>query len=211
MGHPSNARNIRVSDLCAPHIYAYTKGEPQMEKMNIADYRKLAGEPNKKVQNQIKGAVNRRNGQLFEGLIQSACIRYEMDDVAYIEKTPEPMRPISGQRRDGSFIAVFEKKAQADYKGTLKGGKAIGFEAKHTEADRIKREAVSDEQEKCLDKMMNMGAVCFVLVSFGFRSFYKVPWGVWKNMKQIYGRKYLKPEDIEQYKVEHIGYLKFLG
>ncbi len=184
-----------------------------MERMTVSEYKKtlLPDTPSKKVQNQIKGAVNRRNGQLFEGLIQSSCEKYYIDGVAYIEKTPEPMRPISKQNKNGSFTAVFEKMAQADYKGTLKGGRAIGFEAKHTEADRIKREAVSSEQEKCLDRMMEMGATCFVLVSFSFRDFFRVPWGVWKNMKPIYGRKYLKPEDIEQYRVEYGMYLKFLG
>lgn len=184
-----------------------------MERMTVSEYKKtlLPDPPTKKVQNQIKGTVNRRNGQLFERLIESSCEKYYRDGVAYIEKTPEPMRPISKQNKNGSFTAVFEKMAQADYKGTLKGGRAIGFEAKHTESDRIKREAVSEEQEKCLDRMMEMGATCFVLVSFGFRDFFRVPWGVWKNMRPIYGRKYLKPEDIEQYRVEYGMYLKFLG
>lgn len=184
-----------------------------MARMTIQEYKALQNtEKKKKVKNQIKGTVNRQNGQMFEGLIKSACIRYEIDGVAYIEKTPEPMRPITKQAKDGSFKAVFEKKAQPDYKGTLKGGRAVCFEAKHTEADRILQAAVNDEQEKALDKNMGMGATCFVLVSFGFRDFFKVPWGVWKNMKQIFGRKYLKPDDkdMQQFKVDHIGYLKFL-
>lgn len=181
-----------------------------MANMSVTEYRQLAGEPKKNVRNQIQGAINKRNGALFEQLIEASCNQYLLKKIAKIEKTPEPVRQIGAKQKNGVFFAVYEKKAQADYKGTLKGGRAVCFEAKHTEADRIKREAVSEEQEKCLDENMEMGAVCFVLVSFGFKSFFKVPWGVWKNMKQIYGRKHLKPEDIEQYKVKYKGYLTFL-
>ena len=184
-----------------------------MERMSAAEYRNilLPDTPGKKVQNQIKGARNKRNGKQFEDVIEASCVQYFLDKVAKIEKTPEPVKQLGPKQKNGTFIACYEKKAQADYKGTLTGGRAVCFEAKHTECDRIQRSAVSEDQEGCLDDMMEMGAVCFVLVSFGFRSFFKVPWGVWKNMKQIYGRKYLKPEDIEQYRVEYRGYLKFLG
>lgn len=185
-----------------------------MERMSVSEYKDMMSDPKQKtknVRNRIKGTVNRRNGKLFEGIIEAACEQYFIKDIAHIEKTPEPMRPITGQSKDGSFKAVFEKKAQADFKGTLKGGRSVHFEAKHTDADRIEYSAVSDKQEENLDKTMQMDGVCFVLVSFGFQSFYKVPWGVWKNMKGIFGRKYLKPEDLEQYKVEYMGYLKFLG
>lgn len=182
-----------------------------MNRMSIEEYKQLAGAHDQAVRNRIQGKVNRNNGDLFEALIEASCEYYLREGIAYIEKTPEPMKPISKADKRGRFTAVFEKKAQADYKGSLKGGRAVAFEAKHTDADRILQNAVSDEQEKCLDSMMQMSAVCFVLVSFGFRDFYKVPWGVWKNMKQIYGRKYLKPEDIEQYRVKFRGVLYFLG
>ena len=182
-----------------------------MSNMSITEYRALAGEPNKKIRNQIQGARNKRNGQQFEDLIEAACEQYFLDKVAKIEKTPEPIKQVGPMQKNGRFIAVYEKAAQVDYKGTLKkGGRTVCFDAKHTESDRIQQSAISSDQEDCLDGYMEMGAVCFVLVSFGFRDFFKVPWGVWKNMKKIYGHKYLKPEEIEQYRVEYRGYLRFL-
>ena len=182
-----------------------------MEHMTAEEYKKLAGANDKAVRARIQGIVNRRNGELFENLIEASCNHFRMKGIAYIEKTPEPMRPISKPDKRGRFTAVFEKMAQADYKGALKGGKAIAFEAKHTDADRIQRSAVSDEQEKCLDSMLEMGAECFVIVSFGFQKFYKVPWGLWKNMKQLFGRKYLKPEDITEYRIKYDGVLHFVN
>ena len=52
---------------------------------------------------------------------------------------------------------------QPDYKGTLRNGFSIVFEAKHTDTDRIKRAVITDEQEKRLDKHLALGAECFVL------------------------------------------------
>lgn len=182
-----------------------------MSNMSLAEYKALAGEPNKKIRNQIKGARNKRDGKIFEELIEAACVQYFIDKVAKIEKTPEPIKQLGPKQEGGRFIAAYEKSAQVDFKGTLKGGRTVCFDAKHTETDRIQRSAISSDQEECLDGYMEMGATCFVLVGFSFRDFFRVPWGVWKNMKQIYGRKYLKPEDIEQYRVEYRMYLKFLG
>ena len=49
------------------------------------------------------------------------------------------------------------------------------------------------------------------MVSFGFREFFKVPWAIFRAMKEHYGRKYIKPEDVQEYKVKYIGgVLRFL-
>lgn len=176
-----------------------------MQRITTNEYKKMCAlgkAPD--VRNQIRGAQNKRNGDLFEEMIKKACDIYKSKAQAFIQKTPEPMKvlkPIPNQ--PGRFIACFQKKAQPDFKGVLKGGKAVEFDAKHTNKDRIEKSCISSEQADCLDAMMEMDAMCFVAVSFGFNEFFRVPWGVWKNMKQIYGRQYLKPEDIQQYKVPY--------
>ena len=109
---------------------------------------------------------------------------------------PSKRRPNQCVRSSG-FIAVFEKKAQPDFKGTLNGGRTIAFEAKHTEAGRIDQKQVSDEQCRRLCSFQARGALCFVLVSFSFESFCMVPWDVWRDMESIYGRKYLKRSEAE--------------
>lgn len=158
-----------------------------------------------------RGRRSRYAGQRFEGHIEASCEAYSREGKAEIEKTPEPTKQLGDKNAQGRFIACYAKKAQPDYKGTLAGGRAVVFEAKHTYADRLEQSAVTEEQAKRLDKHEALGAKCFVLVSFGFCTFHRVPWGVFKNMKGIYGRKYITPEDVEQYKVEvKDGLIRFL-
>lgn len=160
--------------------------------------------------NAIRGKRNRDSGEYFEQLISASCRYYDGTGKAYITKTPEPMKPIR-QTGSGRFEAFFEKKAQPDFKGTLAGGRAVAFEAKHTETGRMLQSAVNYEQEKQLDRHEQMGALCFVLVSFDFRLFYRVPWDIWRSMKQHYGHKYITPEEAAPYRLRYInGVLDFL-
>ena len=155
--------------------------------------------------NRIKGKINHANGKMFETLIEASCRWYEDMGRASIEKTPEPMRPIK-RLSGGKFVAVFEKKAQPDFKGTLNGGRAIAFEAKHTEDGQIEQKQVSDEQSRRLCALQAQGALCYVLVSFSFESFCMIPWDIWREMKTMYGRKYLKRSEAEI-----IGQVRFDG
>lgn len=153
-------------------------------------------------------------GERFENMISAACNYYRSQNIADIEKTPEPMRPLKpyGDRRRGQYVAVFTKKAQNDYKGILNGGRCVAFEAKHTDADKIEASAVSDRQAELLENYEKMGASCFVLVSFKFEQFYRIPWSVWRDMKDIYGHKHLKRSEIQDYEIglNHLGTLEFL-
>lgn len=80
---------------------------------------------------QYQGAVSRAQGKHFEEYIDLSLHYYEQRGEAVVEKTPEPMRPTK-DLGNGKFIAYYEKAAQPDYKGTLKGGRAVVFEAKYT-------------------------------------------------------------------------------
>lgn len=152
----------------------------------------------------LQGYKNKYNGLSFEEIITNSCHHYIAREVAVIIKTPEPMRPI----RDlggGKFVAVYEKHAQPDYKGALIGGRAIMFEAKHTDTEELKQSAVTEPQTVSLNYHEKFGAECFVLISFGFRQFFRVPWKVFKAMKEVYGRKYVRPADLAQYRVRFDG------
>ncbi len=158
-----------------------------------------------KYSNQIKGAINRNAGKTLEKLITNACEIYKESGKAVIEKTPEPMKILKAMGQ-GRFVTVFEKKAQPDYKGTLRGGQAIVFEAKFTSKDRIQRSAVTPKQSKELDQHEKAGALCFVLVSFSFKKNYLVPWSVFRDCADLFERRYLKPEDLPEYYVPLLGY-----
>ena len=72
-------------------------------------------------------------------------------------------------------------------------------------------EELTDEQIDRLTLHHKMGAATYVLVSFGLEDFYRIPWEVWRDMKAIYGRKYIKAADVEQYRVPYMsGVLKLL-
>ena len=98
-----------------------------------------------------------------------------------------------------------------DFKGTLTGGRAVVFEAKHTDSDRIEQSRLTDEQVESLSTHHGLGAAAFVLVSVGLQDFFRVPWEVWRDMKDIYGHKHMKLAELEPYRVQYIaGVLKLL-
>lgn len=171
-----------------------------MERMTAADYRAS-----------FQGKRNRALGLKFEEIINEACEHYRSTGLAYIEKTPEPMRVIGVlNRKLGQFKAVFEKAAQPDFKGTMQGGRAIVFEAKHTETDRIKQDAVTEDQKDAMDLHESMGALCFVIVCLD-NHYYRVPWERWKTMKEDCGHKYMNAADLHPYTLgTWPGHLRFL-
>lgn len=159
----------------------------------------------------LRGKQNRTAGASFEQIIDAACQYYKENGIAEIDKTPEAMKPLGHQNVKGQFLACYVKKAQPDFKGTLKGGRSIVFEAKFTSSDKMQQSVVTEKQAEALERHQRLGAKCFVVISFSFKNFYRVPWEVWRDMKSIYGRKYIKPEDIPQYEVRFLfGLLDFL-
>lgn len=148
-----------------------------------------------------QGMVNRAQGKLFEERIDAALAYYDRLGVASVEKTPEPMRPLK-RLSEGRFVAVFEKPAQPDYKGTLQGGRAVVFEAKHTTTGQMEQSRVTDAQANRLDHHMQLGALCFIVAGFGPDDVYRVPWRIWRDMKAAFGRKYVSPKDLEEYRVK---------
>lgn len=153
----------------------------------------------------MTGKRSKAAGEIFERIISASCEYYREQGKAIIEKTPEPMKPLGKMNRKGQFTAVFTKQAQPDFKGVLHGGKTVVFEAKHTDGDRIEKSRLTDTQQEELYAYHMMGAECFILVSFGFTQFCKIPWVVWQDMKGIFGRKYITEEDAEQFAIAEEG------
>lgn len=153
-----------------------------------------------KLARRVQGKKNRAQGALFEKLIGQACDFYRSRNIADIEKTPEPMQPTK-DLGNGHFIAHYTGAAQADYKGFLMGGRAVNFEAKYTESDRMTQDRVTPDQVERLERAYRYGAHAFVLCSFGGVAFYRVPWVVWRDMKAKFGHKYITPQEAAPYAV----------
>ncbi|WP_251205855.1 Holliday junction resolvase RecU [Acetatifactor aquisgranensis] len=150
---------------------------------------------------QIIGRRNKAAGETFERWISDACEFYLHKGLAYIEKTPEPFH-ITGKDRNGVVRGYYEKKGQPDYKGILCDGTGIMFEAKHTDSDRISQTVITDAQWKGLDIYEGFGAHCYVMVSMGLTRFYRVPWSVWKGMKELFGHKFMTAQELEPYRLQ---------
>lgn len=150
---------------------------------------------------QFLGKIAKENGKKFESRLDDSFSYYAQKGYAIIEKTPEPMHPAKSLG-NGKFIAYYEKKAQPDYKGTIKGGRTVMFEAKFTTADRMEQSRVLQSQQDYMDRHQALGARCFVIAGFNSGGVYCVPWSVWKAMKETFGRKYVTEHDLENYQVQ---------
>ena len=147
-----------------------------------------------------KGRLSRKMGQKFEERIEEAFAYYRQRGFAHVDKNQEPMRVL--KRLDGGkFIACFTKKAQADFKGTIKGGRTVVYEAKFTASEKLEQSVVDPNQTEYLDFHNALGARCYVIAGYASGAVYLIPWVVWKNMKERFGRKYVKEDDLEPYKV----------
>lgn len=156
------------------------------------------------VYRQMRGALEHAQGQQFETRLNAAFDFYRDRGLADIQKTPEAMRVVKNLG-NGKFVAVFEKKAQADYSGVLANGRAVAMEAKSTKADRIEQGRVTKEQGDFLELRQSMGAVCFVLAGFSSGNVYRLPWVVWRDMKDIFSRKSVTEEDLAEFRVPRQG------
>lgn len=159
--------------------------------------------------NKYSGLKAKRNGSNFERLIEMSCAYYQQMGVAHIQKTPEPFRLL---RKQGSqAIGIYEKKAQPDFTGTLKGGKSIVFEAKHTNGTNMPFDRINDTQERDLAYHSHLGARASIIVSFSMKHFYMVPYADWKELKETIGKKSVNQSDLVDYQLStEKGILNFL-
>lgn len=163
-----------------------TKYDPRKNAEGYNDPTPYAAE--KHMMAQIRGKQARVAGGYFENIISASCDYYL-----------------------SRGLACYTKQAQPDYGGTLKGGRSIYFEAKHTDDERIEQRRLTQEQQDDLEAHHKLGAIAFVLVSVSLTDFYRVPWPVWRDMAEIYGRKYMTHAELSRYEVPATaGFIKFL-
>ena len=162
----------------------------------------------KTARTRYQNRINNAQGHFFENFIKGACLYYKQKGIAKIEKQPEPFR-VMKKEKDGTATVRFTAHAEPDFIGTLAGGHTIAFEAKRTLTDRIKQDVITQTQWQSLDDYAALGACAGVCVGIGSVNAF-VPWEVWRNMKLIYGRKYMTVEDIEPFRVQYNGSILFL-
>lgn len=158
----------------------------------------------------LRAKRSKASGQMFEDMISGSCDWYEREMLAKIEKQEEALAPIRPMGQ-GRFLAAYKERAGVDYKGTLKGGRAVVFEAKHTDTEVMERKRVKDWQMSYLQTHHELGAVAFVLVSFGLERFYRIPFPVWLDMKTHIGKMSFREKDVERFRIKAVaGRIYFL-
>lgn len=111
----------------------------------------------------------------------------------------------------GSFSPAIPKRDNRILREPSPGGRAVVFEAKHTDSDRIDYNRLTPEQLSSLEEHDRLGAATFILVSVELQDFYRVPWGVWRDMRKLYGHKHMNKAELEPFRVQYIaGVLKLL-
>lgn len=178
-----------------------------MDHMTAEQFRELTNENNNNGEQILRNKVSSARGRAFEGLLMRGCNYYRQKEVAIINKVNEPY--IVVKKNGNKFMGRFTGRAEPDFKGVLYGGRAIAFEAKSTQKSRIQRNALTDNQMAWLREQFRMGAVAFVAVNIQDK-FYSVPFDAWDDMNNIYGKKFLMPEDIAEYEVIYDGSVRFL-
>ena len=152
----------------------------------------------------LRNLMSNTKGKQLEDIITFQCGIYRRKGVAIIEKTPEPFLVLK-KEKNGMFTGRFTAKhAQPDFQGTLAGGRSIVIEAKSTSKDRILFRALTETQQDLLEVHSFFGALFLVLCEIQENAF-SIPWIVWKEMKERYGRKYLRADDIREYQIDQQG------
>ncbi|MDT2850162.1 Holliday junction resolvase RecU, partial [Vagococcus carniphilus] len=150
-----------------------------------------------------------RSGKAMEYAIEAACEHYRRTGKAHVVKVPEPFMVLKLNPNKKSFTGKFIGNAEPDFSGSLQTGQHIAFESKYTSSDRIQKKAVSDKQNESLELYYQVKAVVGVCVGIK-RTYAFIPWNIWRNMKEIYGRQYMTEEEIKKYQVPTPGYIDFL-
>ena len=181
------------------------------EHMSAAEYRALLEQyPPQEEKNaaRLRNYANSDRGRIFEHLLMKGCQYYADRRRAVIGKVYEPYRCVK-KLDGGRFVGQWTGRAEPDFKGVLRNGQAIAFEAKSTKKSRIQQNALTEEQAEWLNIQDEMGALAFICVQIGDR-FFSVPWLVWRDMRSTFGKKFLMPGDIERYEVIYDGAVRFL-
>ena len=124
-------------------------------------------------------------GQTLEEIIKLSNAQYRYHRHAVITKIPTEFLPI--RNRSGQVVSCkVNGKASVDFIGRVEGT-PIAVEAKETNADNIRYDAVQEHQKDFLDDFTNdSDGLGYVLVSFALERFYMVPWRFWRAGRQAW-------------------------
>ncbi|MBR5221585.1 MAG: Holliday junction resolvase RecU [Clostridia bacterium] len=127
-------------------------------------------------------------GKPFEDFLKFVHQRYQSAGIACVHKVPTEFIPIRNAAGAVCNCKV-EEKSCVDYLGRYKSV-PVAIEAKHEEGARIDFSRVEPHQADYMDDYTkDPGAVGIVIVSFGLRRFFAVPWEFWREARDAWQKK----------------------
>lgn len=127
-------------------------------------------------------------GRDFEELIELSNRQYANRGLATIHKVPTAWKPI--RNSSGKVITAKVDKdefAGVDFLGCYQG-RALAFDAKHTNGHRLRWDRVATHQAEFLDAWRNVGGITFILAEFEEQA-YVIPWRWWSEQLERWRRK----------------------
>ena len=136
------------------------------------------------------------------------CDFYKRKGLADIARIDESFRVLK-VKQAGRFEGRFTRNANPDFEGTLSGGMSICFECKYTSKESIRQSVITKYQVEVLDRKYRLGGVVGVLCGIQER-YFLVPWKVWREMQEIFGKKSVNADDLKEYEVYFNNGIRFL-
>lgn len=127
----------------------------------------------------MKNLSYANRGQPLEQYMQFANDAYKRKGIAFIEKQCTEFLPL--RDKNGKIYNVkVEHQATFDFLGRYYNI-PIAIEAKNTNSDSIRFDAVQSNQADDMDTFTSYpGTIGLVVVSFSLQRFYAIPWAFWK-------------------------------
>lgn len=157
----------------------------------------------KDIKRSFQSLKNNAQGCFFEKEIERACNYYREKNIANIHKVPEPFRVLK-KLPAGKFTGQFLRKAEPDFKGCFMNGQCIVFECKYTSQDKIQRSILSENQNAELERNNNLKSIAAVCICFAeglTERYFFVPFEVWLNMENYFGKKSVTAEDLKDFEI----------
>lgn len=136
----------------------------------------------------MKSYSQANRGRPFEDFLKFVHQRYQHTGKACVHKVPTEFLPI--RNASGTICnCKVEGKSCVDYLGRYRNT-PVAIEAKHEEGARISFSRVEPHQADYLDDFCREPeAVGIVIVSFGLRRFFAVPWVFWKAARDAWEQR----------------------
>jgi recombination protein U len=109
----------------------------------------------------MRGYANR--GKQLEANILTANRYYDMSGLAVVVQMPTPVKILRIVRNQVTGVL---QKSTIDFYGTIKGGRAIYFDAKETKKPSFPLSNLEEHQAEHMRKQEKVGATCFIVLEF---------------------------------------------